>query len=86
MVGKGAETIGDVDRVSFQASLSNKHCLDAHRINRSKKSVELSSPIKFGGRMSSVAIPLSTQSSSSGHVHLASELRGLGVPVVVLSQ
>lgn len=86
MVRKGAETTGDVDRVSFRASLSNKHCLYARRINRSKKSVDLSSPVKFGGRMSSVAIPLSTQSSSSGHVHPASELRGLGVPAVVLSQ
>ncbi|KAF8559090.1 hypothetical protein OG21DRAFT_1503545 [Imleria badia] len=54
-------------------------------INRSKKSVDLSSPVKLGGRTSSVAIPLSTQSSSSGHVHPASELRGLGVPAVVLS-
>ncbi|KAH0839736.1 hypothetical protein J3R83DRAFT_676 [Lanmaoa asiatica] len=55
-------------------------------INRSKKSVDLSSPVKLGGRTSSVAIPLSTQSSSSGHVHPASELRGLGIPAVVLSQ
>ncbi|KAF9221985.1 hypothetical protein BS17DRAFT_881442 [Gyrodon lividus] len=55
------------------------------RINRSKKSVDLLPPIKSVGRMSSVAIPLSAQSSSSGHVYPASELKGLGVPAVVLS-
>lgn len=60
--------------------------LDACRINRSKKQVDLSSPSKLGGRTSSVTIPLSAQSSSSGHVYPASELRGLGIPAVVLSQ
>lgn len=86
MVGKGAEATRDVDRVSLRASLSIRHRLDTHRINRSKKSVELSSPVKPGGRTSSVAIPLTTQSSSSGHVYPASELQGLGIPAVVLSQ
>ncbi|KIK97154.1 hypothetical protein PAXRUDRAFT_136907 [Paxillus rubicundulus Ve08.2h10] len=56
------------------------------RINRSKKSVDLSPPTRSVGRTSSVAIPLSAQSSSSGHVYPASELKGLGVPAVILSQ
>ncbi|KAG9317280.1 hypothetical protein JVU11DRAFT_1475 [Chiua virens] len=43
------------------------------------------SPVKPGGRRSSVPIPLSTQSSSSGHVYQAAELRGLGIPTLVLS-
>ncbi|KIJ20038.1 hypothetical protein PAXINDRAFT_166206 [Paxillus involutus ATCC 200175] len=55
------------------------------RINRSKKSVDLSPPTRSVGRTSSVAIPLSAQSSSSGHVYPASELKGLGVPAVILS-
>ncbi|KAF9247064.1 hypothetical protein BU15DRAFT_69908 [Melanogaster broomeanus] len=54
-------------------------------INRSRKSVDVSSPIKFVGRTSSVAIPLSAQSSSSGHIYPASELKGTVVPAVVLS-
>ncbi|KAL4081881.1 hypothetical protein V8B97DRAFT_2031495 [Scleroderma yunnanense] len=54
-------------------------------INRSKRSVDLSGLGKFSGRTSSVAIPLSAQSSSSGHIYPPSELKGLGIPSVVFS-
>ncbi|OJA18986.1 hypothetical protein AZE42_00374 [Rhizopogon vesiculosus] len=37
-------------------------------INRSKRSIDLSSPLRSTGRSSLTAVPLSTQSSLSGHV------------------
>lgn len=55
-------------------------------INRSKRSVDLSGPGKLAGRTSSVVIPLSAQSSSSGHVYPASEVKGLGLPTLALPQ
>lgn len=55
-------------------------------INRSKRSVDLSGSGKLAGRTSSVVIPLSAQSSSSGHVYPASEVKGLGLPTLALPQ
>lgn len=55
-------------------------------INRSKRSVDLPGLGKFSGRASSVAIPLSAQSSSSGHVYPASEVKGLGISTHTLPQ
>ncbi|KAI6105566.1 hypothetical protein F5141DRAFT_1124619 [Pisolithus sp. B1] len=55
-------------------------------INRSKRSVDLSGLGKLAGRTSSVVIPLSAQSSSSGHVYPASEVKDLGIPTLAVPQ
>ncbi|KAI6164879.1 hypothetical protein EDD17DRAFT_1473857 [Pisolithus thermaeus] len=55
-------------------------------INRSKRSVDLSGLGKLAGRTSSVVIPLSAQSSSSGHIYPASEVKGLGIPALAVPQ
>lgn len=52
-------------------------------INRSKRSIDLSSPLRSTGRSSLIAVPLSTQSSLSGHVYADTSV--LTVPSVVLS-
>ncbi|KAG0709652.1 hypothetical protein DFH29DRAFT_885189 [Suillus ampliporus] len=53
-------------------------------INRSKRSIDLSSPLRSTGRSSLLAVPLSAQSSLSGHVYADASI-GLKVPSVVLS-
>ncbi|KAI6047167.1 hypothetical protein EDC04DRAFT_2622019 [Pisolithus marmoratus] len=55
-------------------------------INRPKRSVDLPGLGKFPGRASSVLIPLSAQSSSSGHIYPASEVKGLGISTLALPQ
>lgn len=52
-------------------------------INRSKRSIDLSSPLRSTGRSSLIAVPLSAQSSLSGHVYADTSV--LTVPSVVLS-
>ncbi|KAG2077397.1 hypothetical protein BDR04DRAFT_1088384 [Suillus decipiens] len=52
-------------------------------INRSKRSIDLSSPLRSTGRSSLIAVPLSAQSSLSGHVY--ADTSALTVPSVVLS-
>ncbi|KAG1806788.1 uncharacterized protein HD556DRAFT_1324065 [Suillus plorans] len=52
-------------------------------INRSKRSIDLSSPLRSAGRSSLIAVPLSAQSSLSGHVYADTSV--LPVPSVVLS-
>lgn len=52
-------------------------------INRSKRSIDLSSPLRSTGRSSLIAVPLSAQSSLSGHVYANTSI--LTVPSVVLS-
>lgn len=52
-------------------------------INRSKRSIDLSSPLRSTGRSSLIAVPLSAQSSLSGHVY--ANTSALTVPSAVLS-
>lgn len=52
-------------------------------INRSKRSIDLSSPLRSTGRSSLIAVPLSAQSSLLGDVY--ANTSGLTVPSVVLS-
>ncbi|KAG2141720.1 uncharacterized protein EDB93DRAFT_1089166 [Suillus bovinus] len=52
-------------------------------INRSKRSIDLSSPLRSTGRSSLIAVPLSAQSSLSGHVYADTSV--LTIPSVVLS-
>lgn len=49
-------------------------------INRQKRSMDGVALGRFPRRTSSVVIPLSTQSSSSGHVYPAVETEGFCVP------